>query len=54
MLLFASGGEVTSPGKIDGINQWPAIWEDKNDIHRNGTFLNVGQLDDIEAIIEGK
>jgi len=42
MLLFASGGEVTSPGKTDGINQWPSLQEDKNDSLRKGTMLNVG------------
>jgi hypothetical protein len=54
MLLFASGGEVTSLGKIDGINQWPALRDDKNDSRRNGTLLNVGQLNVMEAIIDGK
>jgi hypothetical protein len=54
MLLFVSGGEVTSLGKIDGINQWPVLREDKNDILRNGTLLNVAQLNDMEAIIDGK
>jgi hypothetical protein len=54
MLLFATGGEVTSLGKIDGINHWPALREDKNYSLRNGTLLNVGQLDDFEAIIDGK
>jgi hypothetical protein len=54
MLLFASGGEVASLGKIDGINQWPALREDKNDSRRNGTLLNVGQLDVMEALIDGK
>jgi hypothetical protein len=54
MLLFASGGEVTSLGKIDGINQWPALRQDKNDGRRNGTLLNVGQLNLMEAIIDGK
>jgi len=54
MFLFASGGEVTSLGKIDGINQWPALREDKNESLRNGTLLNVGQLNRMEAIIDGK
>jgi hypothetical protein len=54
MLLFVSGGEVTSLGKIDGIDQWPALRDDKNDIRRNGTLLNVGQLNVMEAIIDGK
>jgi hypothetical protein len=41
-------------GKIDGINQWPALRQDKNDDRRNGTLLNVGQLDLMEAIVDGK
>jgi hypothetical protein len=52
--LFASGGEVTSLGEIDGINQWPSLLEETNDIRRNGTLLNVGDFDDMEAIIDGK
>lgn len=52
--MFASGGDVTSLGNIDGINQWSALREDKNESRRNGTLLNVGHLDDIEAVIEGK
>lgn len=49
-----AGGEVTSLGKIDGINQWPALLQDNSDIRRNGTLLNVGDFDDMEAIIDGK
>jgi hypothetical protein len=52
--LFASGGEVTSLGKIDGINQWPSLRDDTNYSRRNGTLLNVNQLGKMEAIIDGK
>jgi hypothetical protein len=51
--LFILGGEVAKLGKIDGINQWPSLMQDNNDVPRNGTLLNVGDFDDMEAIIEG-
>jgi hypothetical protein len=52
--LVVSGGEVAKLGKIDGVNQWPSLMENNNAIIRSGMLLNIGDLDDMEAIIDGK
>jgi hypothetical protein len=52
--LFISGGDVAKLGVIDGVDQWPSLRENNDESPRNETLLNIGDLNDIEAIIDGK
>ncbi|KAJ4427265.1 hypothetical protein ANN_24883 [Periplaneta americana] len=49
-----SGGNVSSLGKIDGVDQWPSLLDNTVVKPRNETLINVAQADVMEAIIEGK
>ncbi|XP_021920854.1 arylsulfatase J-like isoform X2 [Zootermopsis nevadensis] len=48
-----AGGEVDKLGEIDGVDQWPSLMGNNGDIPRNETLLNIGDLDDMEGIING-
>ncbi|XP_069701954.1 arylsulfatase J-like isoform X2 [Periplaneta americana] len=53
-LYSIAGGNVSSLGKIDGVDQWPSLLDNTVVKPRNETLINVAQADVMEAIIEGK
>lgn len=49
-MFVISGGNVKDLGKIDGINQWPALTESKT-FKRTTLLLNIDEIYNSSAII---
>ncbi|XP_069701952.1 arylsulfatase B-like [Periplaneta americana] len=48
-----AGGDVSELGDIDGVDQWPSILGVDN-MPRTSMLLNFADVDDVEAVVQGK